>query len=127
MSSLPFAMLDHGGSLCLEEHSKSKLVYKASNVKSIKSKHVAGYSICILKNSARGYPATVTAMLFLLLGWRTVSVCQYLSLSVLTVGLSPAVLVSQLFLDEMEFKKKHCLESTRINIAQLLSIWEPEP
>ena len=39
----------------------------------------------------------------------------------------PAVLVSQLFRDEMEFKKKHCLESTRINIAQLLSIWEPEP
>ena len=27
VSSLPFAMLDHGGSLCLEEHSKSKLVY----------------------------------------------------------------------------------------------------
>ena len=62
MSSLPFAMLDHGGSLCLEEHSKSKLVYKASNVKSIKSKHVAGYSICILKNNARGYPATVTVV-----------------------------------------------------------------
>ena len=69
-------------------------------------------------------------MLFFLLRWRTVSVCQYLSLSVLTVGLSiilPAVLVSQLFRDEMEFLKKHCLESTRINIAQLLSIWEPEP
>ena len=32
------------------------------NVKSIKSKHVAGYSICILKNNARGYPATVTAV-----------------------------------------------------------------
>ena len=31
----------------------------------------------------------------------------------------PAVLVSQLFRDEMEFLKKHCLESTRINIAQL--------
>ena len=33
-----------------------------TNVKSIKSKHVAGYSICILKNNARGYPATVTAI-----------------------------------------------------------------
>ena len=36
----------------------------------------------------------------------TLPVCQYLSLSVLTVGLSiilPAVLVAQLFRDEMEF------------------------
>ena len=32
----------------------------------------------------------------------------------------PAVFVSQLFRDEMEYKN-HCLESTRINIAQLLS------
>ena len=58
-------------------------------------------------------------MCFLLLRWDTV----------LTVGLSivqPAVFVSQLFRDEMEYKN-HCLESTRINIAQLLSIWEPEP
>ena len=48
----------------------------------------------------------------------TLPVCQYLSLSVLTVALSiilPAVLVSQLFRDEMEFIKKHCLESMRIN------------
>ncbi len=37
-------------------------------------------------------------------------------------------MVSQLFRDrdEMEFFL-NCLESTRINIAQLLSIWEPEP
>ena len=54
------AMLDHGGSLCQEEHSKSKLVYTASTINQIKT--LLAILFCILKNNASGYPATVTAV-----------------------------------------------------------------
>ena len=64
---------------------------------------------CILKNNARGYPATVTAVD--IIDTMYVFIDLFISaLSVLTVGLSiilPAVLVSQLFRDEMELKKKN--------------------
>ena len=61
MSSLPFAKLDHGGYLCLEEHSKSKLVYTASMCK-INQNMLLAILFCILKNNASGYQATVTAV-----------------------------------------------------------------
>ena len=55
-------MLDHGGYLCLEEHSKSKLVYTASMCKINEIKTCYWLFYVALKNNASGYPATVTAV-----------------------------------------------------------------